>query len=187
MSTPSSPALHAAHPAPPVVLVAEDSPTQALKLQFLLEDAGYTVLLASDGEQALHLATDQQAAHRPDIVITDILMPWLDGYQFTKALREHPATASLPVLMLTTLSDPKDIVQGMECGADAIVTKPYDDGQLLDQIARLLQHTGTQSPPTYKGRELALPENPHRLFSLLLSTYESAVAQTRKLDLACAT
>ncbi|AGW13725.1 putative multi-sensor hybrid histidine kinase [Megalodesulfovibrio gigas DSM 1382 = ATCC 19364] len=172
--------------ATPVVLVAEDSPTQALKLQFLLEDAGYTVLLASDGEQALRLATDPQALQPPQLVITDILMPWLDGYQLTKALREHPATACLPVLLLTTLSDPKDIVRGMECGADAIVTKPYDDGQLLDQIARLL-HGGVQAPPVYQGRTLDVPENPRRLFTLLLSTYESAVAQTRKLDVACAT
>ncbi|WP_460030340.1 response regulator [Megalodesulfovibrio paquesii] len=171
----------------PVVLLAEDSPTQALKLQFLLEDAGYTVLQASDGEQALALALDREAPHPPSIVVTDILMPWLDGYQLTKALRQHPATARLPVLLLTTLRDPKDIVQGMECGADAIVTKPYDDEHLLDQIARLLENASTQAPPCFEGRELDVPANPNRLFSLLLSTYESAMAQTRKLDMAYST
>src|SRR5437868_9281968 len=103
------------------ILVVEDSPTQASQLRFILEDEGFEVEVAPDGQQALVLLTTANF----DLTISDILMPGLSGYDLCRKIKEVHAGKEMPVILLTTLTEPMDIVQGLECGADNFITKPY--------------------------------------------------------------
>src|SRR5688572_3113518 len=106
-----------------LALVAEDSRTQAFQLASLLEANGYEVVVAPDGERAL----EEGRARRPDVVITDIVMPKLDGYGLCHALKASPGTAGVPVVLVTSLNEPLDVVRALAAGADNYVTKPYDE------------------------------------------------------------
>jgi PleD family two-component response regulator len=105
------------------ILVAEDSGTQALDLQYLLETHGYGVVLCENGKQALEAARKR----KPTLVISDVVMPEMDGYSLCRALKDDPNLADVPVLLVTTLSDPGDVLRGLQSGADSFILKPYDD------------------------------------------------------------
>src|SRR5436190_7646651 len=119
---------------PTHVLVVEDSATQAEALRALLESAGYQVARARTGDEGLR----QFHAGRFGLVISDIVMPGeVDGYELcrqVKASERHDT----PVVLLTSLSDPLDIIHGLECGADNFLTKPYDPAHLLERLKTLL-------------------------------------------------
>lgn len=115
-------------------LVAEDSRTQAFQLKTLLESNGYEVVVAVDGEEALKRISER----KPDFVISDIVMPKRDGYALCRALRENPATKDLPIILVTSLGEPLDVVRALAAGADNFVTKPYDHEQLIRRIQRTL-------------------------------------------------
>ena len=118
------------------LLVIEDSPTQAEELRLILESAGFEVAAAHDGLHGL----DQFMASRFDAVISDILMPRMSGYEFCRAAKSRPETRDIPIMLLTTLSDPPmDIIQGLECGADNFITKPYEAEHLYGAIAAAQQ------------------------------------------------
>ncbi len=127
---------------PVKILIAEDSPTQATRLRYMLEDQGYKVITTRNGREALKtLATDH-----PTVVITDINMPEMDGYELCRRIRSAPEFSHVPVILLTSLSDPEDVFRGLECGADNFVTKPYEETHLLARIDYLLanQHMREQ-------------------------------------------
>ncbi|MDE2419317.1 MAG: EAL domain-containing protein [Burkholderiales bacterium] len=116
------------------ILIAEDEPSLRENLQWLLEMEGYTVVAAHDGMQALEFA----CLAPPDLVLTDVMMPHLDGYGLVKALRETTATSTVPIIMLTAKADRRDVRTGMNLGADDYLTKPYRREELLDAVhARL--------------------------------------------------
>lgn len=115
------------------VLIVEDSPTQALQAQILLEDVGYQVSLAENGRAGLQ----NVAQIAPDLIITDVNMPMMDGYEMTRQLKSDPRTEQIPVLMLTSLNQPLDVIRGLEAGADHFVTKPYNEEYLLQRIKDL--------------------------------------------------
>ena len=115
------------------ILLVEDSPTQAMRAKDLLEEAGFAVEVAENGKIGLEKATSSI----PDLIITDILMPVMNGYEMTQALKADPLTAGLPILLLTGQDQPQDIIRGLEVGADHFVTKPYDDGYLLGRLEGL--------------------------------------------------
>jgi DNA-binding response OmpR family regulator len=104
------------------ILVVEDSATQACELQFVLESEGFAVEVALDGQRGLDLFL----ASVFDLVITDVLMPGLSGYDLCRRIKAHPAKGRTPVVLLTMLNDPLDILHGLECGADNFIPKPYD-------------------------------------------------------------
>jgi len=114
------------------LLVVEDSATQAEELVFLLEEEGFDVETARDGLSGLAKC----ASSSFDIVLSDVMMPGLDGYELCKKLKSDPATSQIPVILLTTLSEPMDIVRGLECGADNFITKPYDKDYLIGRLQR---------------------------------------------------
>jgi len=129
------------------ILIAEDEPSLRENLQWLLEMEGYTVIAAHDGMQALEFA----CLAPPDLVLTDVMMPHLDGYGLVKALRETTATATVPIIMLTAKADRRDLRMGMNLGADDYLTKPYRREELLEAVhARL-------------ARKASLEENAQRL------------------------
>lgn len=120
--------------APANVLVVEDSPVQATMLRRILAKAGHDVTLATDGAEALDIAKRSP----PDLIISDVVMPTMDGLELCQALRALPTTPRLPVLLLTSLASADDILSGLAAGADDYLIKPYDNAQLLAKIAQML-------------------------------------------------
>jgi DNA-binding response OmpR family regulator len=118
------------------VLIAEDSRTQAEKLGFVLEQHGYQVTIAADGKLALQAAQ----AQRPDLILSDIIMPEMDGYELCKAVKSDEKLKDVPVMLVTSLSDAQDVIRGLECGADNFIRKPYDEHYLLSRIDYLLMN-----------------------------------------------
>ncbi len=119
----------------PRILVAEDSADIADLLRHCLERAGHTVETQASGREALTQARERS----PDLVILDIMLPGLDGWQVCQALRSHPATAGIPIIMLTARSEESDRVRGLEQGADDYVTKPFSPKELVARVAALLR------------------------------------------------
>ena len=175
------------------ILIAEDSKTQAVKLQFLLEAHGFSVVAAPDGKQALALARQR----KPNLIISDVVMPELDGYGLCKAIKTDEALKDIPLILVTTLSEPEDVIRGLECGADNFVRKPYDGKYLLSRINFLLANLGLHlEQETQPGIEISLcghkrviTANRQQILDLLISTYEQAIdinneVKLREKDLA---
>src|SRR3954469_1146547 len=116
------------------VLIGEDSATQAQRLTHILEQSGYRVSAAANGKLALDLARQQ----KPALVISDVIMPEMDGYQLCSAIKTDPKLADVPVILVTTLSDPQDVIRGLECRADNFILKPYDADHLLRRVQFVL-------------------------------------------------
>ncbi len=104
------------------ILIAEDSPTQAEKLQYLLEVHGYMVTTAPDGKHALAAARRR----KPALIVSDVMMPEMDGFALCGEIKRDEQLQDVPVILLTTLSDVRDIMKGLECGADNFIRKPYE-------------------------------------------------------------
>jgi chemotaxis protein histidine kinase CheA/CheY-like chemotaxis protein len=118
------------------VLLVEDSDIVRESLRRLLAEAGYLVTVAVDGQHGLELARGR----RFDLVSTDVVMPRLDGYELTRALRALPEYASVPIVMVTSMGERIDRVRGFDAGVDEYITKPHDRTQLLRVVRRLLGH-----------------------------------------------
>src|SRR5271156_5067286 len=118
------------------ILIAEDSQTQAEKLSHCLNTRGYAVTVTQNGKEALAVA----AQRKPSMVITDVVMPEMDGYTLCKELKSSPALKDVPVVLLTSLSRAQDIMKGLECGADSFVRKPYDDAYLIARVEYILSN-----------------------------------------------
>ncbi|MDP4114603.1 MAG: response regulator, partial [Bacteroidota bacterium] len=112
------------------ILIAEDSRTQLEQLRYILERNGYNVRVARDGKSALEMIRGS----KPDLLISDIIMPQMDGYTLCNIIKQDPDLKDLPVMLLTTLSDPQDVIKGLQCGADNFLTKPYNEPFLLSRI-----------------------------------------------------
>jgi serine phosphatase RsbU (regulator of sigma subunit)/CheY-like chemotaxis protein len=167
------------------ILIVEDSKTQAMKLQHLLVRHGYGVRCAVNGREALAALN----LEHPTLVITDINMPEMDGYELCRTIKDDPALRLLPVILLTSLSDPQDILKGLECGADNFVVKPYDEEFLLSRIQYVLanlelrrQAGGKEATEIYfAGHKYQLTSDRIHSIDLLLSTYETAVHKNLEL------
>jgi DNA-binding response OmpR family regulator len=118
----------------PLVLVADDDPDILTLVGFRLERAGYEVLPARDGEEALALALERQ----PDLAILDVMMPKLDGYEVTQRLRSNQATRGMPVILLTARVQEADITRGFEAGADDYIKKPFSPQELRARVQAIL-------------------------------------------------
>jgi two-component system cell cycle response regulator len=117
------------------VLVVDDTFYNVKLLEARLQIAGYEVVTAANGEEAL--ARIEQA--RPDLVLLDVMMPGMDGYEVCRRIRQNPATAQLPVVMVTALDKPSDRDAGMAAGADDYLTKPVEDNALFPAVRRFLE------------------------------------------------
>jgi two-component system cell cycle sensor histidine kinase/response regulator CckA len=117
------------------VLVVEDSATQAERLRLLLEGEGYRVDVVPNGRQAL--ARIRVAP--PDLVVSDVVMPEMDGYALCRAVRMADAARRTPIVLLTDLRTPFDIIRGLEAGADNFITKPFEEEYLLERLRRMVE------------------------------------------------
>ena len=167
------------------VLVVEDSALQAAMLRKLLVGDGYAVTVASDGRQALEKLEESL----PLVIISDIDMPEMNGYELCRAVKRQDRTQHIPVILLTSLGDPRNVIEGLQAGADNYVTKPYDGPGLLARVESL-----RLSPELYRdltpeqplqvnlgGETFAIEAGRGQILNLLLSTFESAVWQNQKL------
>ncbi|MFH1603772.1 MAG: PAS domain S-box protein, partial [Pseudomonadota bacterium] len=167
------------------VLIVEDSPVQAELLRRALEGAGYKVIAAGNGAEGLAMAQ----GHHPVAVVSDINMPVMDGYALCHAIRQDDGLKSTPVILLTMLSDPQDVIGGLNAGADAYVTKPYNVPSLVSRIELLVSYPPPPPPPVERRKlEVHLGGETHlvdahgpRMLNLLVSSYENAVLQNREL------
>jgi signal transduction histidine kinase len=175
----------------PRVLVVEDSPTQARLLRLILEDEGFTVDVAGDGPAAL----TQMAAAPFDLVVSDVLMPGLTGFELCRAIKADPALCEVPVVLVTTLREPLEIVQALEVGADSFIRKPYDAHALVVRLRSLLAQriqVPKNMPPTprrrreddprsrgveavFNGKTINVHANREQILRLLLGTFEDVV------------
>jgi len=119
------------------ILVVEDSPTQAAVLVRLLREQGFEVVHVEDGQAALDYLK-QDTRHCLDLVVSDVVMPKVDGFQLCQAIRDDPDWENLPVVLLTGLSEPDEIIKGMECRCDNFILKPYEPHRLILRLNSLL-------------------------------------------------
>jgi len=126
----------------PRILVIDDSPTMLYMVTEMIAQGGHETITASNGEQAICMAVNQQ----PDLVLLDVILPKLNGYEVCRQLKSTPQTADIPVVMITSKSKDKDRKWGIEQGADDYITKPFDADDLLDVIERFVRgRIGTES------------------------------------------
>jgi two-component system cell cycle response regulator len=171
--------------------VVEDSAPQAHILKHQLEADDYEVAISANGVEALAYLEKE----RPGLIISDVLMPEMDGYELCRRVKAADRTRSVPVMLLTALSEPEDIIRGLECGADNFVTKPYDRDFLLSRVEYILvnreirkrSHTGMGVETYFAGKRQFVSSDRIQILDLLLTTYEDALRQKRKLEKALAT
>ena len=167
------------------ILIAEDSLTQATQIKHLLESHHYKVTVAHDGKEAM----DWLSKHKPSLVISDILMPKVNGYELCKKIKSNKNTEDIPVILLTILADPEEIIEGLSCGADSFITKPYNEEHLLSSIAKFISEenrTDQKKVPFgmqifYKGEKRLIQAEQQNVIKLMLSIYEGAIHQNNKL------
>ncbi len=167
------------------ILIVEDSRLQAKRLMKFLKDQGYEVAHAGDGQRGLEAARSRN----PDLIITDVIMPVMDGFEMCRSIRENTDLYLTPIVMVTSLSNPEDVLRGLEAGADCYITKPYEGKIMLSRIRSVLAlpriprngETDGKLQLVMGGKRYVITAGRQQILSLLLSTYEDAVLQNMKL------
>jgi signal transduction histidine kinase len=168
------------------ILIAEDSLTQAQRLRHILESQGYTVRTAANGKIALEMAQ----ARKPHLLVSDVVMPEMDGYALCGRVKRDASLNDVPVILVTTLSDPQDVIRGLECRADNFVLKPYETEHLLRRVEFVLVNSRMRrSDQPDMGLEIMFGGQKHfitadrlQILNLLLSTYEAAIQRNKELS-----
>ena len=166
------------------ILIVEDSPTQAEKLNHLLREQRYRTRVAKNGSEALSMLQERPSS----LVITDVLMPIMDGYELCASIKGQEPLQNIPVILLTSLSDPKDVLEALKCGANNFITKPYDDAYLLSHIRYILANAEKQGDRLKMGIEITVGGSVHyissdrqQIFDFLLTTYDSYARKNQEL------
>src|SRR5262245_53571911 len=120
---------------PPRILIADDNPDNLDIFRTRLAAQGYEILVAADGEEALAKATEQT----PDLILLDIMMPKLDGFEVCRRLKAAPSLPFMPIIMVTAMADSKDTIAGLEAGGDEYLTKPVDQAALVARVKSMLR------------------------------------------------
>ena len=168
------------------ILLAEDTRTEALVIRALLEREGYQVEVVPNGREGLERV--RQAP--PDLVISDVVMPEMDGYEFCELVKTDPATRSIPFILLTSRSEPADILDGLLVGADNFISKPFEPSYLLERVRRILdlmdvRSLGTADTPiglSWNGRQVTITADQRQIVELLFSKAEEVVESNNALQ-----
>jgi len=168
------------------ILIVEDSPTQAERLRRLLQSFRYGARVAANGKLALAEIRER----KPHLVLSDIVMPEMNGYELCRAIKADASLRDVPVILVTSLTDPKDIIRGIECGADNFIRKPYAEDYLLNRIGQMLVNQKLRKNASMEvGIALYLGDQKHfinaerqQILDLLISTYEQAVQVNSELQ-----
>jgi PAS domain S-box-containing protein len=165
------------------ILVVEDSPTQAEQIRYELEKKSYIVTLAYNGEEAFEwlLSTSKT----PDVIVSDVMMPRMDGYELCRAIRKDERFSKIPIVLLTSLSEPEDIIKSIEAGANKFLTKPLNSKRLADVINELYINTQRRSVErmemgirlVFGGKDFLITAEKVQILDLLISSYEESYYQ----------
>ena len=173
--------------AAPEILIVEDSPVEAELLRRTLVRAGFAASVARNGEEGLQAAR----ARRPALVMSDIKMPVMDGYQLCRAIKFDDELWNIPLILLTVLSEPEDIIEAINCGADAYIIKPFAEASLAVRVRSLLDapierrraDERREEMVGYGDRRYSIVGGGQQILNLLLSLYENTLNQNRELML----
>jgi len=154
-------------------------------LRYILEENGYLVNSANNGVKALESIRQK----RPNLIITDIIMPVMDGFALCQAVKSNPELKTIPVMLLTSLSDPQDVIKGLQAGADNFLTKPYEDTFLIvciqnifaNQAIRKNKPKDAEIEIMFAGERYFINSDRMQIIDLLLSTYDNAVQKNNEL------
>lgn len=167
------------------ILLVEDSVTQALHVQELLSRHGYAAEVATDGRAGLQRARELM----PDLLISDVVMPGMDGYELCQELRLDPALRRVPVILLTDRRTPADILHGLEVGADNFITKPIEDDYLLRRVERIFENLEYRTSGQFEveilltvgQRTITINADKQQIVELLFATSEELSVVNEKL------
>lgn len=167
------------------VMVVEDSRTQAEYLGHILKKEGYSYVIAGNGGIALEMI----AKERPAVILTDVIMPEMDGYMLCQKIRADLHTEDIPVVIVTQLFDPPDVLRGLEAGADNFIIKPFEPETVALRISEALQLREIQNPDRqspalnveFFGRKYAIRAGRLQILHILLSTYDLAIRKNHDL------
>jgi signal transduction histidine kinase len=168
------------------VLIVEDSHVQAELLRDTLLHHGFTPLVAENGKRALEMI----GAVQPDAIISDVLMPVMDGYEFCRAVKKDDRYWHIPVILLTMLTDTQDVICAMESGADNFITKPYKEEYIISRLNSILEQGAKWHPPAddekpveivLAGKTYTVRHGRRQIIEFLLSSYEAAVIQHQEV------
>jgi phosphoserine phosphatase RsbU/P len=167
------------------ILIVEDSATQTARIKYLLECYNYKVDVTENGQKAL----EWLSIHTPSLVISDIIMPEMNGFELCEKIKSNELTENIPVILLTSLSDPEEVIEGLSCGADSFITKPYNNEYLISNIKKLLTEKETTKSGTntmgieinYNGEKRQIRTDPQKVIKLLLNIYQGAIHQNNEL------
>ncbi|MBT3385832.1 MAG: PAS domain S-box protein [Prolixibacteraceae bacterium] len=170
------------------ILIVEDSRTQAARLKFLLERNHYKIFVALDGKEAISILSKL----KPSLIISDIEMPNINGFELCRQIKANSTTRHIPVILLTSLTNKKDVLEGIECGADSFINKPYSNDFLISYVKQTItrsQKNNIQSKEisfetVIDGEKRVITTEPQRMLSLLISTFEAARNKNQELILA---
>jgi len=158
------------------VLVVEDSLPSAERIRQVLEDAGYRVDLAADGREGLLRVQSEP----PDLIISDLTMPEMDGYAFCQAIKSAELTKRIPFVLLDERNKPEDILWALERGADNFITKPFKDDVILERVRRIFEHLEFRQKGYLEmevtvrvgGRDICITADKQQVIELLFATFE---------------
>jgi DNA-binding response OmpR family regulator len=120
------------------VLIVDDEPSIIVALQFLMEQSGYATVVAFSGEEAMEAV----AQHHPDLMLLDIMLPVVDGFEVCQRVRENPDWNDIRIVLVTALGNEANVTKGLDLGADAYVTKPFSNADLVAKVKELLECHG---------------------------------------------
>ncbi|WP_130471186.1 response regulator [Candidatus Magnetaquicoccus inordinatus] len=170
----------------PLILIVEDSPVQAFFLEKILKNNQFRVLAATNGQDALQCVQTQL----PDLIISDINMPVMSGYEMCRILKDNPRQQAIPVILLSELSTMEEILLGLEARADNYILKPYEEADLIRKIWELLrvslsqqqESAATRTIEMTGGRRFHIDSNRDQVLNFLLSIYESILRKNSELN-----
>ena len=119
------------------ILIVDDEPNVVVPIQFLMEQQGYRVMIAERGEDALDLIYH----YKPDLILLDIMLPGIDGYEVCEIVRLNPNYRNVKIIFLTAKGREVEIAKGLALGADAYITKPFSNTELVSKVQELLANT----------------------------------------------
>jgi len=165
--------------APKTILLVDDDNDIIESMRTVLESKGYKVMVARDGNAGVAACKSMQV----DVVLSDVVMPGIDGYELCRQIKTNGDTAGVPVILLTSLADPMDIVRGLECGADNFIRKPYDASYLISRVRRLIENQAQRGSRKLTmgvdvlimGRKFTVNSEKEQMLDLLISTFEEVL------------
>ncbi len=122
---------------PRKILIVDDEPNIVVPLQFLMEQNGYQVILAANGEEAV----EKIPRHQPDLILLDILLPRFDGFEVCQIIRENAALQHTRIIFLTAMGRDADMAKGLALGGDAYIVKPFSNSEVVAKVKELLNDT----------------------------------------------